>query len=234
MTELTNLELFEVSLVDAGDDPLARVAIFKRAPERDKMTDEELKAKELAEQAKMEAAQVEKTALETQVTDLTKSLEEVTKELNDLKAETLAKEKPKDEMIEINGTMIAKALIPAPVLKELEDVRKEREVQDLHKRAETLLPNFKGTIEQRGKLLKSVGSDAELLEMLSACDALFATLMSEVGKADIEGSMKEPGEKLNDLAKQYATEKGVTFEKGFSAVIKTAEGKALYNQSNKK
>ena len=31
--ELVKLELEEVSLVDMGDDPLAKVAIFKAAPE---------------------------------------------------------------------------------------------------------------------------------------------------------------------------------------------------------
>ena len=39
-TELVNLELEEVSLVDMGDDPLAKVAIFKRSPEGEDMEDD--------------------------------------------------------------------------------------------------------------------------------------------------------------------------------------------------
>ena len=39
-TELTSLELEEVSLVDMGDDPLAKVAIFKRNPEGEDMDNE--------------------------------------------------------------------------------------------------------------------------------------------------------------------------------------------------
>ena len=39
-TELVNLELEEVSLVDMGDDPLAKVALFKRSPEGTNMENE--------------------------------------------------------------------------------------------------------------------------------------------------------------------------------------------------
>jgi len=41
-TELVHLELEEVSLVDMGDDPLAKVAIFKRNPEGEDMENEEI------------------------------------------------------------------------------------------------------------------------------------------------------------------------------------------------
>ena len=48
--ELVNLELEEVSLVDMGDDPLAKVAIFKRSPKGEDMENEEIKLDETEKQ----------------------------------------------------------------------------------------------------------------------------------------------------------------------------------------
>ena len=46
-TELVNLELEEVSLVDMGDDPLAKVALYKRSPEGEHMEEDVEKASPL-------------------------------------------------------------------------------------------------------------------------------------------------------------------------------------------
>ena len=261
-TELVNLELEEVSLVDAGDDPLAKVAIFKRSPEGEDME------KELAEEPKVE--ETDKGYKEEKMSDdmddedsdmmegpddkkptrkswkaeaqslseaneaLLQEVETFKAKVAELEAAAVAKSAPVEEMVDVDGEMIAKSAIPAPILKKLEEVEKAQEAMRLAKRANEVIPNFKGTEDQRSKLIKVAGDDEELLSMLRAADALFATMFSEVGKSSPDGEMKDPADKLNELAKAHAADKGVSFEKGFAAVIKTAEGKELYKASLKK
>lgn len=219
---LKDLTLEEISLVDVPANPLASVPLFKRHTGED-MTDN-TNWEEVAK-----ALEVEKTDLATQLTDKDAKIEELTKALEDA-----AKIEKADDTIDFDGEKISKSLIPAPVLKRLEEVQKAQETLELHKRAEELLPNFKGTLEQRAKLLKSIDFDKELLELLAAADKLFSANYEEVGKSDVEGSMLEPEAKLDKLAKAYAAEKNTTFEKGYAAVIKTAEGKSLYKETLKK
>lgn len=219
---LKDLVLDEISLVDVPANPLASVPLFKRHT-GDDMTD----ATNWEDVAK--ALEVEKADLATQLADKDAKIEELTKALEDNAAIEKA-----DELIDFDGEKIAKSLIPAPVLKKLEEVQKAQETLELHKRAEEVLPNFKGTVEQRAKLLKSVGFDKELLELLTAADKLFSINFEEIGKSDVEGSMLDPKDKLNNMAKAYAAEKGTTFEKGYAEVVKTPEGKALYKETMKK
>lgn len=283
-TELVNLELEEVSLVDMGDDPLAKVALYKRSPEGDHMEKEdvdkgisieiEIKSpeEEMMEMQMEAQADVAKAADCANCTDgkcpecmdmqeadkgcsdkpMRKSwktealeLEEANKVLleeietykakvADLEAAVVEKAKPAEEMIEVEGEMIAKSAIPAPILKKLEEMQKAAEVEALRKRAEEVLPNFKGTADERGKLLKSIGNDDALLAILRAADAAFAGIYKEVGKTDAENDLKSPNEKLNDLVKAYQEEgKEKDFYKAYAAVIKTAQGKALLLETYK-
>lgn len=259
-TELTDLELMEVSLVDAGDDPHARVLLHKRKPEGSPMENEELE--KVAPEGEAEKGYKENMKSEDEMDDMEDDMEEaddkgegkkptrksykaeceaLTQEVETLKArvveleaEAVTKAAPADEMLEIAGEMVAKSAIPAPVLKKLEEVEKAQEASRLAKRANEVIPNFKGTEDQRSKLIKMVGEDEELIEMLRAADELFASLFGEVGKSSPDGEMMDPADKLNELAKAYAAEKGVSFEKGYAAVIKTTEGKELYKASLKK
>ena len=258
-TELVNLELEEVSLVDAGDDPLAKVAIFKRSPEGEHMendkpeelekvqpegeTEKGYKEEKMSDEMdmedsdEMEAPEGKKPtrkSYKAEAEALAAEVETLKAKVTELEAAAVAKAAPAEEMIEVEGEMIAKSAIPAPILKKLEEVEKAQESMRLAKRANEVIPNFKGTEDQRSKLIKMVGEDEELLEMLRAADAVFASMFSEVGKSSPDGEMKDPADKLNDLAKAHAAENGVSFEKGFAAVIKTAEGKELYKASLKK
>jgi hypothetical protein len=113
-------------------------------------------------------------------------------------------------------------------------MQKAAEVEALRKRAEEVLPNFKGTADERGKLLKSIGNDDALLAILRAADAAFAGIYKEVGKTDAENDLKSPSEKLNDLVKAYQEEgKEKDFYKAYAAVIKTAQGKSLLLETYK-
>jgi hypothetical protein len=273
-TELVNLELEEVSLVDMGDDPLAKVALFKRSPEGEHMENEEVEKldavdetekgyKEEMKSEDMDDMDDEEDMMEDNMMGEKKptrkswknealELEEVNKmlleEIETLKgkvadlevaavsaASATEKAKPAEEMIEVEGEMIAKSAIPAPILKKLEDVQKALEVEALRKRADEVLPNFKGTADERGKLLKSIGQDEELLALLRSADAAFAGIYQEVGKTDAANDLKSPTEKLNDIVKAYQEEKKEKdFHKAYAAVIKTAQGRALVLETYKK
>lgn len=256
MNELLDLELDEVSLVDSPANKSATVALFKRdSTMRKKKTEDmqdtstdvekgvcieiEIKSpeEEMAEM-KMEAEQEmanatpvgkSDTDLEGQIAFLTSEVERLTKAL-EVKEEV----EKADEMIDFGGEMVAKSTIPAPVLKKLEEVQKAQEAADLRKRAEEVLPNFKGTADQRGKLLKSIGEDADLLALLRAADAVFATMTTEIGKTDADGDFQNPADKLDALVKARQEEKKEDFYKAYAAVIKTAEGKDLLLQTYKK
>ena len=288
-TELVNLELEEVSLVDMGDDPLAKVAIFKRIPEGEDMEDTVEKGMPTEDEVKsyedkmmhpqMEGQQEEKPMVKDGMCEnctdpncmgcegdmmsteadkdypdkpMRKSwkseaqaFEEVNKMLleeietykakvSELEVAAITKAAPVEESIEVEGQMIAKSTIPAPILKKLEEMQKVVETEALRKRAEEVLPNFKGTADERGRLLKSVGTDEELLALLRAVDAACAGIYQEVGKTDAENDMKTAAEKLKDLTKTYQSEKSEkSFEKAYAAVVKTAQGRALVLETYK-
>lgn len=267
-TELVNLELEEVSLVDMGDDPLAKVALFKRSPEGEHMENENTEDLELEkgykeekemmgngsssdemmddEEDKMEDEMGEKKptrkswksealAFEEANKVLLEEIETYKAKVAELEAAVVEKAKPAEEMIEVEGEMIAKSAVPAPILKKLEEMQKAAEVEALRKRADEVLPNFKGTADERGKLLKSIGTDEALLAILRAADAAFAGIYQEVGKTDAENDLKSPTEKLNDMVKAYQEEKKEKdFYKAYAAVIKTAQGKSLLLETYKK
>jgi len=221
-TELTDLELFEVSLVDKGDDPNALVTLFKRKPDGENMNDEEIQAlNEKAEklQADVDAQKVENEKLRKFLID----------EGYAIHADRVEKKAP-EEMIEIEGEQIAKSAIPAPLLKKLQDMEKAAETVRLEKRGKEVLPNMRGTDLQKGLLLKAVDATADsatLLEILRAADAMFATMTEEVGKEGNKGDMLSPNEKLTNLVKAHQETHKVDYHKAYAAVAKSAEGKAL-------
>jgi hypothetical protein len=239
-TELSQLDLLEVSLVDAGDDPLAKVALYKRKgssemDETEKLeTDIEEESMEDYEDEEDKGKGKTRKSWKTEALALQTEVETLKAKVEELEADIVTKAAPKEEMVEVEGEMVAKSAIPAPVLKQLETLLVEKEKTDLEKLANEKLPNFKGTPLQRGRLLKAIGSDKELLEMLLAADALFAEMFTEVGKTDSENDMKSPAEKLEQMVKHYQVEKKTTYEQAYAGVVKTAEGKALLKQTRAK
>ena len=263
-TELVNLELEEVSLVDMGDDPLAKVALYKRSPEgehmeneitedldvekgmkeekqmmgngssSEEMMDDEEEMMDGEKKPTRKSWKAEAQLLESANQVLIEEIETYKAKVAELETAAVEKAKPQEEMIEVEGEMVAKAAIPTPVLKKLEEMQKAIEVEALRKRAEEVLPNFKGTADERGKLLKSIGEDEALLAILRAADAAFAGIFQEVGKTDAENDLKTAADKLNDMVKFRQEEKKEDFYKAYAAVIKTAEGKSLLLETYKK
>jgi len=258
--ELVKLELEEVSLVDMGDDPLAKVAIFKRSPKGEDMENEEITLDTTEKKVEIEIGEDDMSEADDESMDengekkptrkswkaeaqafeevnkmLLEEIETLKVKVSELETEAVEKAKPKEEMIEVEGEMIAKSAVPAPILKKLEEMQKAAEAEAFRKRADEVLPNFKGTADERGKLLKSVGNDEQILAILKAADAAFAGVYKEIGKTDAENDLKTPTEKLNDMVKAYQEEnKEKDFHKAYAAVIKTAPGRSLVLETYKK
>lgn len=220
--KLTDLELEEVSLVDVGDDPCAKVAIFKRKDsEEGIMNEEEIKAlNEQVETLKAENERLRKALIDNEFV---------------IRADSIEKKAP-EEFIEIEGEMVAKSAIPETLFVKFQEMQKAAEVSALEKRAKDELPNLKGTDLEKGLLLKAVDgleSKESLLEMLKAADNLFAKMTEEVGKEGNQGDMLSAQEKLDQMVKGIQKEKNCSYAKAYQEAAKTKEGKALIQATYK-
>ena len=155
-------------------------------------------------------------------------------------AEAIEK-KAEVEMMDIEGEMVVKSDIPAPVLKALEaaDVAKrEHEIEkadiELTKRAGETLPHFATDVAK--SLVAKFYEDEAIMEALKAADAAFEAAMQEFGKSDVDGEFATSADKLDTLVKSYMDKnqlKKSEFAKAYAAVAKTDAGKALINKSYK-
>lgn len=203
--------------------------------------DLEKSAEEAAEEATEKAdegeAEVDIEALKADVDTLKAENEFLRKGLIDngfvIKAEAIEK-KAEVEMIEVQGEMVAKCDIPAPVLKALEAAAVEKADIELTKRAGEVLPHF--DVNAAKSLVKSFGDDEAVMAALLAADKAFAAAMQEFGKSDVDGEFATAADKLDALVKSYMDEnqlKKSEYAKAYAAVAKTDEGKALINKSYK-
>lgn len=253
-TELVNLNLEELSLVDKGANQFAKAPIFKAATpngeypkmtedtnkmseEMDKKIKDYMKAKgcdrKTAEQALMKAfdeAEVTKADLETlkeQNENLRKSLLE---EGYKITKEGIEKKAP-EEFIEYGGERINKADVPAPILKALEEAEIEKADAALTKRAETELPHF--SVDVAKGLITAVEKmdEAEaIFEALAAADKAFADKMEEFGKSDATGEFDNANDKMDSLVKAHIEAnnlKKADYAKAYAAVAKTDEGREV-------
>lgn len=137
------------------------------------------------------------------------------------------------EMMEVEGEMVAKSDIPAPVLKALEAAALEKADVALTKRAEETLPHFDLGVAK--ELLKfDLGDD--VMAALKAADKLFEGTMTEFGKSDVDGEFTSANDKMDALTKSYMEEHGMKksqYAIAYAAVAKTDEGKALISKSYK-
>ena len=200
-----------------------------------------------------------------EVAEVDKAAEEVAEEVNPLEAEVAAlkadnemlrkgliengyvisaeaiEKKAEVEMLEVEGEMLVKSDIPAPVLKALEaaDVAKrEHELEkadvQLTKRAGESLPHFDTDVAK--SLVAKFYEDEAIMVALKAADAAFAASMQEFGKSDVDGEFATSSDKLDALVKSYMDEnqmKKSEFAKAYAQVAKTDQGKDLINKSYK-
>ena len=202
---------------------------------------------EVAEKSDLEAVEapeVDVEALKADFDRLSAENQHLRKGLIDngyvIRADSIEK-KAEEEMMDIDGEMVAKSDIPAPVLKALEAAavaKREHEIEkadlELTKKAEEVLPHFETGAAK--SLLKSFSEDEAIMVMLKAADAAFAASMQEFGKSDVDGEFATSADKLDALVKSYMDEnqlKKSEFAKAYAAVAKTDEGKALITKSYK-
>ena len=256
-TELLELQLEELSLVDRPANAEAMVTLFKRddTQEEDitKMTEEQdAKVKAYMEKhscGKDEAMKAlgyemekadELTPLEelkAEIDTLKSENERLRKGLIDegyvIKAEAIEKKAP-EEFVEYEGEQINKADIPAPILKALEAAEIEKADIALTKKAEETLPHF--AVDAAKGLLSAVSKmdEAEILiEALMAADKAFADKMEELGKSDVDGEFSSANDKLEHMVKSHMDENNLTYAKAYAAVAKTEEGKTLIAKAYK-
>ena len=203
----------------------------------EEVTTEEVTEK--ADEAVEEEAQVEFDfeALKADVETLKAENERLRKGLIEngfvIKAEAIEK-KAEVEMMEVEGEMVAKSDIPAPVLKALEAAAIEKADIELTKRAGEVLPHF--DVNAAKALVKSFDDNEAVMAALLAADKAFEAAMQEFGKSDVDGEFATAADKLDALVKSYMEDnqfKKSEYAKAYAAVAKTDEGKALINKSYK-
>lgn len=230
MKTIKTLKLGELSLVDTPANPLAKAPIFKRdTSNEDKMTDEVM-SEEMDKKIKdymkakgcdrktAEAALMKSYELEEENQKLRKALIDNGFVINKEGVE----KRMTPEYIEIDGEKIEKSSVPAPILKKLEAAEKAEVEAKLEKRAKELLPNF--DVEVAKGILK-FDLDEKILEALKAADAAFEAAMDETGETNSQEV--DPRETLNKMAKEKAKEDSITFEKAYSQIVMSDQGKEL-------
>ena len=202
-----------------------------------------MKSEEEAVEAPEAAAEVDKAeeAPVEEVSDEVETLkaenERLRKGLIDngyvIKAEAIEK-KAEVEMMDIEGEMVVKSDIPAPVLKALEAAAIEKADIALTKRAGEALPHFDVAVAKA--LVEKFYEDEAIMAALKAADAAFDAAMQEFGKSDVDGEFATSADKLDALVKSYMDDnqlKKSEYAKAYAAVAKTDEGKTLINKSYK-
>lgn len=155
------------------------------------------------------------------------------------------------EEVEVNGVMIKKSLVGEEVFalvkaqseqikKHQDQVKKAEEFQRtevLKSQAVTEYKNLPGSVDDKVLVLKSIDTLPQeerdrITTLLKSANASFGKLFVPNGDdtppaEDGDGALTQ----LNTLAKNHATAQNITFEKAYSEVLSTDEGKRLYQQS---
>jgi len=254
---LKKLRLSEVSLVDRPASPDAMITLFKRDTLEDtnKMTDEmeaKLKAymdengvdRDVAMKAMNMYKREDVEKAEAEVATLKADNEMLRKGLIDngfTISATAIEKKAEVETIEVEGELVVKSDIPAPVLKALEAAAVEKAAHvvekadiELTKNASEKLPNWDITVAKA--LVEKFADDEAIMLALMAADAAFDAAMEEFGKSDVDGDFASPADQLDALVKSYMDTnkmKKSEFAKAYAEVAKTAEGRTLITKSYK-
>jgi len=184
------------------------------------------KAEEVTEEVAEKSEAEEVNPLEAEIETLKAENETLRKGLIDngyvITAEAIEK-KAEVEMMDIEGEMVVKSDIPAPVLKALEAAALEKADVALTKSAEEAL-------------VEKCAEEEKIMEALKACDASIGASMEEFGKSDVDGEFASSSDKLDSLVKSYMDDnqlKKSEYAKAYAVVAKTDEGKSLINKTYK-
>lgn len=133
------------------------------------------------------------------------------------------------------GDAVVEALKKADdIVKKNEELQKQNERNALEKRAESDLSHLPGEMDVHVALLKAVDGieKEELREKAHAALKAHSENMSGAFDTYGHGGQIEKDDsaegKLDELAKNYAKEHNMSYEKAYSAVLDTEEGSSLY------
>lgn len=237
---LFNLEVEEVSLVDAGANPEAHIVLYKRGkPDVDKIEGNPLKKEvdktvDIKELIKQITEVVSKT-VEEKMETVSERLEKVEKS-QETKVENREEEKPKEAAVvekkEETSDLVKKLQAEIEVLKEMnqESLEKNKEAE-LKQKLEKEYAFLPGTEDEKLELLKSVGNNTKVLELMKqlnktredSTEELGSSVSKDKGTAEVDAD--EITKKAQELVK---SSKDMSFEEAYANILESEEGKELY------
>lgn len=206
-------------------------------------TEDEMDLKEL--EKRLDDLEQENASFKAQNDALTKALADngftVSGEGEEI---TVEKRDDSDDYIEVEGEMVLKSAVPAPLLKKLErtegevaELRKERDQKAIEKRASEELPNLTGEVSVKADIIKALDGieDEESREaafgILKAADEATHALLIEKGRAPGSHDADSPEAKIEALAKRYYEEgKYPDLVTARAEVTTSPEGRAIRSQ----
>lgn len=151
---------------------------------------------------------------------------------------------PVDETVVLEGQTVSKKAVGEATFNVMKaqaaritKMEEDAEVAKAQVTAETVYKNLPGEPIAKAKALRAIAKldkDArETIEtLLKAGNEAMGKAFAVVGQGG-GGDPAGPVAKLEQLAKAHAESNKVTYETAYAAVLKTAEGRALYNESDK-
>lgn len=255
---LTKLIIDEISGVDRGANPGAKVAFWKR--ENNNQGDTNMNVEELAKKfedlegvVKGQSETIEKLQAEKDEFQALAKMSDAEKEyMGTLSDEEKAKfmgmkgderkaymDKAKAKKSNDGDNAIEKALQDEVSKREaleteIKKLREEREYDAFVAKVSKDVPALKS--DEKADFTKSLfkmdeASREAVLKELKAAEKIKSDYLVEKGTSAL--SEDDPVSKLEVLAKKYADEKNVTKEAAMAEVLKTREGAELYNASSK-
>jgi hypothetical protein len=161
----------------------------------------------------------------------------------------IAKAKSADETITVDGETFRKSEVGAATFRILKkqqeridkadvDTKKERDARvqkELEAEAEREFPNLAGTPAEKAEMLKGIKALPEAqreaqMKIMKSADAAMAKQLAEIGQGG-RADVSDAEAKLQKMAKERSEKEGITIQKAYSAVLDTAEGRKLYEES---
>lgn len=254
---LTKLIIDEISGVDRGANPGAKIAFWKR--DNNNQGDNNMNVEELAKKfedlegvVKGQTETITKLQAENNYLQTISKMSDAEKEfmgsMNDEEKAKFMGMKGDERKAYMEKAKMKKADDSDPVAKALQDevskrealeteikkLREEREYDAFIAKVSKEVPALKS--DEKADFAKSLfkmddASRETVLKELKAAEKIKSDYFIEKGTSVL--SEDDPVSKLDVLAKKYASEKNITKEAAMTAVLSTTEGMELYNAASK-
>lgn len=128
------------------------------------------------------------------------------------------------EMIEVEGTLVDKAILPDVVVKALE----EKKAAEMNTAAANMFPNLNGDVAL--KLYTAFADDEKMVKTLSSLNSAVGGMMEEQGDTKVKDHLTAK-EKLDKLVETKMATEGMDKFQATAAVSRTKEGRTLIQES---